>query len=477
MKKFTLFLVLALALALAAIVFLWPGQEAVRACVVTGDVLNNVALAELPRNSYVKIPGGGRGIPLVNLVEASQPLSGEYSILLLGNDGLFAQLKGDELGGCYIVKKDGGWNTVATQHPVNAGIKDISKIVIADETEGLDFGVNIISQNENLLHLTPGNMFRQQLTCYPYLEGETELEEGYAISLFKQKQVLPLTAVTAEEINSVLVMGKGGEYERFNGAGYLELSNNEINYLHPESKTVVRNIAGAIINPPPLSIMDTYTDSLYYIDRGERVMVILIDGLSYYQFEQARDNGLIPNLAALGAAVKVNTVYRPVTNAGLAAIVTGQPPSVNGIVDRSTREPKVQTIFDLLEAEHKTHILVEGSASILKLNTDTVYSADLYNDGNTDDDVFGNAMAQIEKQPDYLLIHFHGVDDAGHNYGPLAEETMEVLAMVDVYTGLLLKEWTGKVIVVADHGMHFADPEGDHGNFQLEDMFVPYIIN
>jgi predicted AlkP superfamily pyrophosphatase or phosphodiesterase len=206
-------------------------------------------------------------------------------------------------------------------------------------------------------------------------------------------------------------------------------------------------------------------------------MVILIDGLSYYQFEQARDNGLIPNLAALGAAVKVNTVYRPVTNAGLAAIVTGQPPSVNGIVDRSTREPKVQTIFDLLEAEHKTHILVEGSASILKLNTDTVYSADLYNDGNTDDDVFGNAMAQIEKQPDYLLIHFHGVDDAGHNYGPLAEETMEVLAMVDVYTGLLLKEWTGKVIVVADHGMHFADPEGDHGNFQLEDMFVPYIIN
>ena len=67
MKKFTLFLVLALALALAAIVYLWPGQEASRACVVTGDVLNNVALAELPRNSYVKIPGGGRGIPLVNL--------------------------------------------------------------------------------------------------------------------------------------------------------------------------------------------------------------------------------------------------------------------------------------------------------------------------------------------------------------------------------------------------------------------------
>mgnify|MGYP002358245054 CR=1 FL=1 len=78
------------------------------------------------------------------------------------------------------------------------------------------------------------------------------------------------------------------------------------------------------------------------------------------------------------------------------------------------------------------------------------------------------------------MLPYYNIDVdgcAGHNYGPLAEETMEVLAMVDVYTGLLLKEWTGKVIVVADHGMHFADPEGDHGNFQLEDMFVPYIIN
>lgn len=477
MKRFTLFLVVALALAIGAIVFLWPSPQALRVCTVTGDVHNNVSLADIPSRDYAKVPGGGKGIPLVKLIEASKPLSSEYSILLMGADGLVAQLIGDELGGCYFVKKDGGWNTVATQHPVNANIKDLHKIVIVDETNSPDLGAGIISQTENLLRITAGNMHRQQLSRYMYLEGETALERGYSISLFKEKLVLPVTSLTDEEVSAVLVMSKDGEYERFVGPGYIELSNNEINYLHPRNKTSIRNIAGAIINPPPLSVMDAYTDSLYYINNGEKVMVVVIDGLGWHQYEYARSKALIPNLMALGPAAMANTVYTPVTNAGLAAIVSGQPPAVNGIRDRSVREPKALTIFDVLEADGKTHVLVEGSTGILKLNTNTVFSADLYNDGSTDDDVFGNAMAEAAKTPDFILVHFHGFDDAGHAYGPLAPRTMGVLETIDAYIGLLLKEWTGKVIVLADHGMHYQDAEGDHGLFQAEDMFVPYIIN
>ena len=477
MKKLILFLVVALALAISAIVFLWPSSQAIRACIVTGDVQNNLFLVEIPWGDYARVPGGGRGIPLVKLIEASKPLSSEYSILLMGADGLFAQINGDELEGCYIIKKDGGWNTVASQHPVNANIKDLSKVVIVDETGSPDLGATIISQTENILHITPGNMYLQQLTLYPYLDGETALDKGYSLSLYKEKLVFPLAAVTDEEISAVLVMSKDGKYERFTGAGYIELDNNEINYLHPQTKTSIGNIAGAIINPPPLSVMDTYTDSLYYINKGEKVMVIVIDGLGYHQYEYAQEKAMTPNLTALGSAIRVNTVYTPVTNAGLAAIVSGQPSGTNGIIDRSVREPLVPTIFDYLEAEQKTHVLVEGSTGILKLNTETIFSADLYNDGTTDDDVFGNAMAQAEKHPDFLLVHFHGVDDAGHNYGPLANKTMEVLQTIDAYTGLLLKEWTGKVIIVADHGMHHQDAAGDHGLFQMEDMFVPYFIN
>ena len=476
MKKSFIFMGLVLALALAVIIFLWPGPETVGPCIVTGDVLNNISLADLPKNYYVKIPGGGRGIPLVKLLEAAQPLSSEYSLLLMG-DSLFAQFKGEELGGCYIVKIDGGWSTVAKQHPPGAEINNLRRIVIADETADLALGVNVITQTENLLHITPGNMFRRQLLCYPYIQRESEHKDGYAFSLFEQKQVLPLSSITDEEIDAVLVMGKNGEYERFDGAGYLELCNNEINYLQPGNKTAIRNIAGAIINPPALSVMDAHTDSLYYLNKDERVMVILIEGLGYSQYEIAREKGLVPNLTSVGTAIRVNTVYKPVANAALAAIVTGQPPVINGIFDCSSQQPKIKTIFDWLEEEQKTHVLVEGSTSVLTLNTKTKYSADLYKDGNTDDDVFGNALNQIQKQPDYLLVHFHGVNAAGHEFGPLDARTMEVLEKVDAYVGLLLKEWTGKVIVVAGHGMQAANSAEECGNFSYEEMFVPYIID
>ena len=209
MKRFTLFLVVALALAIGAIVFLWPSPQALRVYAVTGDVHNNVSLADIPSRDYAKVPGRRQGIPLVKLIEASKPLSSEHSILLMGTDGLVAQ-QGDELGGCYFVKKDGGWNTVATQHPVNANIKDLHKIVIVDETNSPDLGAGIISQTENLLRITAGKMHRQLLSRYMYLEGETALERGYSISLFKEKLVLPVTSLTDEEVSAVLVMSKDG---------------------------------------------------------------------------------------------------------------------------------------------------------------------------------------------------------------------------------------------------------------------------
>lgn len=470
MRKLTALLAIALAIALAALYFLWPGPQSVRACLVTGDVAQELSLGAIPGVDYVKLPQGGRGLPLAELIEAAGPLSADFSVLLLSREGVFVQLKGDDLEDCYVSKKNGGWNTVAPLP--SALIEDLSKIIVADDTGDLAFGVNVISQEENLLHLTPGNALRQLLTCYPALDGEEN-----SVSRYRQKLVLPLTAVSGEEIRSVLVMGREGEYEEYQGNGFLEVGDREINFLQAAGTTLLSNIAGVIVNPPPFSVMDTYTDALYYLNRGERVLVIFIDGLGFYQYEEARGREIIPNLAAFTEPHRVNTVYKPVTNAGFAAMITGLPPVDNGIWDRSVREPGVPTIFDALEKEDKTHVLVEGSGGILKLNTETIYSADLYKDGSTDDDVFGNALAQMERQPDFLMVHFHGFDDAGHTYGPLADETLNVLATMDAYIGLLLKEWTGRVIIVADHGMHQEGAGGSHGNFQYEDIFVPYFIN
>lgn len=477
MKKLTLVLAVALALAIGGIVYLWPSPVLPQTCVVTGDVIDEIVLGDLSEDVFSKVPQGGKGLTLVNLVELAKPTANEYSILLLSGDECFLQLKGNELEGCYVVRDGGYWNAVVTAHPAGAALKNIVRIVVADDTGGLAGGVNIIAQSENILATTAGNMFRQQVSCYAHFAGDDEKKEEQPVALFHQKRVLPLAGTAKEEIKSVTVMGKGGEFVNLPGAGYLELSGSKINYLSPEGKTIVRNIAGVIINPPLLTVKDAYTDALRYLEDQERVMLVIIDGLGYHQFKEAKEKDLLPNLVALGPAERATTVYKPVAAAGLAAIITGQPPSINGVGDNFATELAMPTIFDLLEEELKSHVYVGGAVPPVKFTGNIKISQSSDGSGTTDADVFGSAMDEILKGPDFLAVHFRGVDDIGHKYGPLAPQTMEALKALDAYIGLMLLEWQGKVIVVAGHGMHSVGGEGSHGNFQYEDMIVPYITN
>ncbi len=417
-----------------------------------------------------------KGISLIKLIELSRPESEKYSVLLMGYDGLFARLDGNELKDCYVVNRQGSWNIIASNHPVNANIKDIEEIIVTDETGNLEIGVNIISQTKNLFHITPGNMILQEMVTYPYLDGETQVNGKNGISLYKQKKVIPLSSVIEEEVKSILVMSHKGEVEYFTELGYLELNKNTINYMEPKSRTTIQDIAGIIINPPNQSVMDTYEDSLHYLNKNEKVMVVYIDGFGYHQYEYAKENKTIPNIVSLGSATIVNTVYKSVTNAGFCAMITGQPPIINGIKDRSGRIPKVPTIFDKIE-KGKNHVLIESNGGILKLSTKTIYSIDENDDKSTDKEVYQNTVEQLQEKQDFVMVHFHGVDDAGHNYGDLDDRTMKVLTEVDGYIGSLLEVWNGKVIIVSDHGMHSIKEHGNHGSFRYEDMFVPYVIN
>lgn len=476
--KITLFIVVVIAI-ITTTTLLLQKAENLKTCIVTGDVKQNVLLEDLEVDLYNKINIDKDRVDAIvvhDLIQQSQPLSDEFSVLFVGHDGLFAQLNGNELKDCYIIKSQGGWDIKALNHPVNANIKDLQEIIVVDESGELEIGVNIISQENNIYNTTPGNMMLEELTYYPYLDGETNVDGVNNISLYKYKRVIALKDIIEEEVNTILVMGKKGEYEYFTELGYLELNNNSINYMEPQNRDVIQDIAGIIINPPSKSIMEAYNDSLYYLGKNEKVMLIFVDGLGYHQYEYAKENNKIPFIESMGEAFRVNTVYKSVTNAGFAAMVTGQPPIKNGIVDRSFREPKVNTIFD--EIKGKNHVLIESNGSILSLNTETVFSIDQNNNGTTDDEIFENTILQIQenKDLDFILVHFHGLDDSGHQFGDLDERTIDVLIQTDQYIEKIVEKWDGKVILVSDHGMHSSGEEGNHGVFRYEDMFVPYII-
>jgi len=126
---------------------------------------------------------------------------------------------------------------------------------------------------------------------------------------------------------------------------------------------------------------------------------------------------------------------------------------------------------------------VEGDALSFELrNAQFKLSGDRNGDGKTDDEVLANTLAVLEAgQPDLFWVHFHGIDDAGHSYGPGAAEEKAMIAFVDQAVEQILAEVElgTLVIIFADHGMHIESSDGrhgNHGNLIEEDMLIPIFL-
>jgi hypothetical protein len=214
--------------------------------------------------------------------------------------------------------------------------------------------------------------------------------------------------------------------------------------------------------------------------RAEKVMLVFLDGFGYLRYLDALEQGVIPNLAALGAPLTGVTVYPPCTSVGSAALLTGALPAENGVAWRGIRKTDTETLFDVASAAGKQVVAVEGNALAFNLrNAEMTLSGDRDGNGSTDDNVRQNALAVLDAgMPDLFWVHFHGIDDAGHTYGPQTAEEEAAIRGVDAAVGELLARLpAGTVaIIFADHGMHRVEEEGrlgNHGHLIEEDMLIP----
>jgi predicted AlkP superfamily pyrophosphatase or phosphodiesterase len=213
------------------------------------------------------------------------------------------------------------------------------------------------------------------------------------------------------------------------------------------------------------------------------VLLLFLDGFGYVRYAEAHDAGLILNLAALGEPLIGLTFYPPSTNVATAALLTGAPPQVNGVDQRGIRKTEVETLFDVANAAGRQVVAVEGESLAFNLrNSKTQLSGDRDGNGSTDDNVLANALAVLDEgMPDLFYVHFHGIDDAGHTYGPNAPEEEAVIHQVDMAVGQLLAALPADtlIIIFADHGMHRVEEEGrlgNHGNLIERDMFIPIFV-
>ncbi len=213
------------------------------------------------------------------------------------------------------------------------------------------------------------------------------------------------------------------------------------------------------------------------------VLLLFLDGFGYVRYAEARDAGLIPNLAALGEPLIGLTVYPPCTTVASAALLTGAPPAVNGVDQRGIRKTEVETLFDVANAAGRQIVAVEGEALAFNLrNSEMQLSGDRDGNVSTDDNVLANALAVLDEgMPDLFYVHFHGIDDAGHTYGPNTPEEEAVIREVDAAVGQLLAALPADtlIIIFADHGMHRVEEQGrfgNHGHLIERDMFIPIFV-
>jgi hypothetical protein len=244
---------------------------------------------------------------------------------------------------------------------------------------------------------------------------------------------------------------------------------------------VAPTIAHALGLPAPSSASGaSLLTGSYAATQAERAVFIFLDGLGYRHYQAVRGDGVTPFLDSLGQPHLALTVYPSITRAASAVFLTGAPPAVNGVRDRSTRDTAVETLLDVIAANGLTSIAVEGEGLSFNLrNTEVILSGDRDGDGHTDDNTFENAIAVIfERMPDFLWVHFHGIDDQGHSYGPDSVQVEEKLIEIDDHVRDIVDALPrGTLVVIAsDHGMRRVsegERRGNHGTLAPEDVLVP----
>ena len=213
---------------------------------------------------------------------------------------------------------------------------------------------------------------------------------------------------------------------------------------------------------------------------AERAVLVILDGMGYRGYMATRGTGVTPFLDSLAAPRLGRSVYPSVTRVSTATMLAGATPDRTGVRDRSTRDIAAQTILQTVTEAGKRAVVVEGNALPVNMPAAELrLSGDRDANGFTDDNTRDNALAVLaEGAPDFLLVHFHGIDDMGHTYGPGSEQMLERMTTVDGYVGELVTALPRGtlLLIVADHGMHAItgdDGLGNHGSLSGEDMFVP----
>lgn len=450
---------------------------------VIGDVSDVLTLRETNRVGKLQkiIFQGGRyqAVKLADLIAAAGPLADAKQLYLVGLDGFTSAIKADEIDDCYIsFTAKNGWEAINLSHPNSSNVKLLTEIVVVSDGSGKNFAFGVIDPATDLVQITPGQLLTRSLTLYPYSEGQAVAPSGgkdHETQVFTRRRVFKASDLTPlQDGEMLLVMGARGEYRLVDDSGYFEVRDNHVDYLQPETRTELENVRGVIVRPPAASIMDAYYEARHYLESGAKLLVVILDGLTYRQYSVAAANGDAPFLQNAGKAVQACGVYPPENNVSLAALLTGKAPAENGIIAEGDHNLQTPSIFAEADRLNKKAVFLDGAQKLLDTEVQPVSISDQNSDGSADDELLEATMAHLEKGADLIVVRLGGIDESRRRYGASAGETSRAVRASDRYLAEIAGRWPGKVIVTGTQSAGSGEATEFQESFSSEVMFVPY---
>ena len=381
-----------------------------------------------------------------------------FDLLLMGADGFTARVSGGDLSGCALVySKEFGWEFRSERHPPSANVKNLAGIAVVSTSE--DLRTVRFLHGDELRTITAGQLRLLEYRRVLREEGASQ-KNGLGVTVYTTQCRVPLADMLPGG-DSFCAMGFSGEAMFFRGEASLLAGQNQVDLLLPDGR-ILRDLAGVMADPPGFLITETCHDALRALEEGQRVMIIELDGMGWDMLPYA------PYLDSL-APRRALACYPSISPVGLAAMLTGVTPDVNGIRDRENRAPACEDLFAKAEALGKTAAYIEGRHSLIETSLAPALALGAA-------DAYMLAKQALAESPDLLFLHFHEIDESAHEFGPHAGETQAAVAEIDGYVRGLAAGFGGRVIITADHGLHGTEDGGNHGLFLPEDMLVPYAV-
>ena len=225
-----------------------------------------------------------------------------------------------------------------------------------------------------------------------------------------------------------------------------------------------------------------------------KVILIVIDGLAWQVAES--ETGYLHALAEAGAAsiLRMQSALPTLSRPLYECLLTGATPVESGILHNGVvRLSTGQSLFHLAaQAGLKTAAAAYYWISELYNRAPYVARRDRFtndpslpiqhgvfyqSDDYPDSHLFLDAAHLLQRwQPDFLLVHPMGVDDAGHHHGLDSPAYRHATRRADLLLSDYLPEWRAagyQTVIVSDHGM---TNDRAHGGCRPEERDVPLIL-